>query len=283
MIYLILFFILMVVIVIKIEQKIIASKYLIKKVHKYRHQARTERIERRKEIEEYKKSLTHKYYVDKKLKDPELQKMIDINKSYSLDKFRFESRIIFYFVIASFLFGVVFTLFNLYTESSLDFFVPFFKKLFKVLYKNFYLHTFNPQSYMICFSWIAIFSIFVFVFLLIYSLNNKRSFYFRIKYKNINLKEKIYSFFFFIFIFIFIYYLFNETHLHRSKYKDSAIFIYLYSFPFGFLGQAFLLSAIWTSVFAQFLIMKLLFSDFLTYIKNIKEDSKKTSKMENRF
>ncbi|WP_164968105.1 hypothetical protein [Arcobacter sp. CECT 8986] len=47
MIYLIVFFILMLVIVILIEQKIIASKYLIKRAHKYRHKTRAERIERR--------------------------------------------------------------------------------------------------------------------------------------------------------------------------------------------------------------------------------------------
>lgn len=75
----------MLFIVITIEKKIISSKYLVKKAHKYRHTTRKERIENRKEINNYKDSLTHKYYLDKNLKDPSLQKMIDKNKYKSLE------------------------------------------------------------------------------------------------------------------------------------------------------------------------------------------------------
>lgn len=110
MIYLIVFFGLAVLIAVQIEKKIVSSKYLIKKAHKYRHATRKERVERRKEIEEYKKSLTHKYYIDNNLKDPEIKKMLDKNKYKSLNAFRFEARLFYYGFFISILFGFLFTI-----------------------------------------------------------------------------------------------------------------------------------------------------------------------------
>jgi len=168
MIYLILFFSLMLFFVIKIEKKIIGSKYLIKRAHKYRHQTRKERVERRKEIEEYKKSLTHKYYVDKNLKDPEIKRMLDKNRLKNLDAFRFEARLFYYGFVISILFGFIFTITGLYQDEFIRSLYPYIQPYFKVFYSNFDRYTFNPLSFKVCFSWVLVFSVLMGIYIGVY-------------------------------------------------------------------------------------------------------------------
>lgn len=178
MIYLILFFSLMLFFVIKIEKKIIESKFIIKRAHKYRHATRKERVERRKEIEEYKKSLTHKHYIDKGLKDPEIKKMLDKNRCKSLDAFRFEARLFYYGFIISILFGFIFTVTGLYKDEFISSLYHYIQPYFKVFYSNFERYTFNPLSFKVCFAWVLVFSvsmcIYIGVYKSIYSKNEIR-------------------------------------------------------------------------------------------------------------
>ncbi|RXJ69307.1 hypothetical protein CRV08_04675 [Halarcobacter ebronensis] len=246
MIYIFIFSALMIVIVIKIEQKIIASKYLIKKAHKYRHKTRTERIERRKEIEEYKKSLTHKYYVDKKLKDPELQKMIDKNKNKSLNAFRFEARLFYYGFFISILFGFFFTITGLYKDEFISSLYPYIEPYFKVFYHNFEKYTFNPLSFKVCFSWIFVFSVILFSIFTVYYIKTPKD-------KSLNLKNK-YSLkdiiinLIICFLGICLSYLFfNDSQ--PGFYTKRIFYNYIYSYGIYFLLNSFSLIFLFSLLF----------------------------------
>ncbi len=260
MIYLILFFILMVAIVIKIEQKIIASKYLIKRVHKYRHKTRTERIERRKEIEEYKKSLTHKYYVDKKLKDPELQKMIDKNKYKSLDAFRFEARLFYYGFFISILFGFIFTITGLYKDEFISSLYPYIEPYFKVFYHNFEKYTFNPLSFKVCFSWILVFSCFMIIIISFYIFKYpQRTIYFGLIDNTI--KRNLIALGIGCFLSIFIFHTFNSYH--QGYYMKLG----LYKFPISFGIYFIFIIGFFTSILLPFAVFKQLINKFSSCLK----------------
>jgi len=236
MIYLIVFFTLMAFIVIKIEKKIISSKYLIKRAHKYRHKTRVERIENRKEINKYKTSLTHKYYLDKNLKDPSLQKMIDKNKYKSLDAFRFEARLFYYGFFISILFGFIFTVTGLYEDEFISSLYPYIEPYFKVFYHNFEKYTFNPLSFKVCFSWVFVFSVFICIFILIYTVIFSSKITRDIEKSTEITKEKIrYLLLFGLSTWILIFYFFQDSSpgdygerlLYRFPYSYGVYFMYI--------------------------------------------------------
>lgn len=191
MIYLALFFTLMLYAVIKIEKIIISSKYLIKKAHIYRHETRVFRIEKRKEIEEYKKSLTHQYYVERNSKDPKIKKMLNEIRYKNMDFFRFEARVLYYGYIVSLLFGVFFTLTGLYKNEFISSLYPNLQPYFKVIYSNFDKYTFNPEAFKVCFCWIFIFSVTYCLFYLIYILKFPRKSILMFEKELVNNSEKI--------------------------------------------------------------------------------------------
>lgn len=190
MFYLCAFFILVTIIVIQIEKKIISSKYLIKKAHEYRHRTRKERIEKRREIDEYKKSLTHKHYLDHNLKDPTIKKMLNEIRYKNLDALRFEARLFYYGFLVSILFGSVFSISGFYKDEFISSLYPYIQPYFKIIYSNFDKYTFNPEAFKVCFSWIFAFSVIFCFCYLIYILKFPRNSIFKIKKELINYSEK---------------------------------------------------------------------------------------------
>ncbi|QKF82395.1 hypothetical protein [Halarcobacter ebronensis] len=260
MAYFLIFWILMIVLVILIEQKIIASKFLIKRAHKYRHKTRAERIERRKEIEEYKKSLTHKYYLDNNLKDPELQKMIDKNKYKSLDAFRFEARLFYYGFFISILFGFIFTITGLYKDEFISSLYPYIQPYFKVFYHNFEKYTFNPLSFKVCFSWVFVFSVFILIILIAYFIKNPHRYYSIIKDEVDALGSKILLFLFVFVLNRLIVYLLNK----QNFYLGEKIF---YGFPTAYAIHFSLILIYFISILSFFIILIKILLDCLEYIK----------------
>ena len=264
MIYLILFFSLMFFIVVQIEKRIIDSKYLIKKAHKYRHATRKERVERRKEIEEYKKSLTHKYYLDKNLKDPQIKKMLNKNRYKSLDAFRFEARLFYYGFFISILFGFFFTITGLYKDEFVSSLYPYIQPYFKVLYSNFERYTFNPLSFKVCFSWIFVFSVLILFFYSFILINNLKKFKNTIeKFRNeLNGKKiNISMFFLSIFSLFCIYNIFNDKNV--SFYIEKSF----YSFPISFGGYFILIQGIFLSLFLIIIILSIYFQNIKYYLQ----------------
>ncbi|MFV0562079.1 hypothetical protein [Malaciobacter mytili] len=260
MIYLIVFFALMLLIVIGIEKKIIASKYLIKRAHKYRHKTRKERVERRKEIEEYKKSLTHKYYLDKGVKDPEIKKMLDKNKYKSLDAFRFEARLFYYGFFISILFGFTFTITGLYKDEFVSSLYPYIQPYFKVFYSNFEKYTFNPLSFKVCFSWIFVFSIFICLITIIYSIFNPKNLIIAFKQIQYNIKIKLFLLSIILINNIIIINFFNKKNIYLWK----GLF---YGFPFSYSIHFFLIT-IYIIFFIFFiLVLIILMNDIRILLK----------------
>lgn len=260
MIYIILFFSIVTLFVIQIEKKIVSSKFLIKKAHKYRHKTRKERVERRKEIEEYKKSLTHKYYIDNNLKDPEIKKMLDKNKYKSLDAFRFEARLFYYGFFISILFGFIFTVSGLYKDEFISSLYPYIQPYFKVFYSNFEKYTVNPLAFKVCFSWVFVFSIVISMIIIIYVLVNPKTLISLFKQIQYNIKIKLFLLSMILINNIIIIDFFNKKNIYLWK----GLF---YGFPFSY-SIHFSLIAIYIIFFILFiLILITLINDILVLLK----------------
>ncbi|RXK01035.1 hypothetical protein CRU98_00860 [Arcobacter sp. CECT 8986] len=167
--------------------------------------------------EEYKKSLTHKYYLDKNLKDPELQKMIDKNKNKSLNAFRFEARLFYYGFFISILFGFIFTITGVYKDEFISSLYPYIEPYFKVFYHNFEKYTFNTQSFKVSFSWIFVFSVLMCIIIVVYCIINPKNIILMLKQIQSKVKVKLVSIILMIIGNYAITSFFNKVNIYSGK------------------------------------------------------------------